>query len=114
MPPGGSPLLHTGGGEIHKRPISGQGRYINPCRLGGSPPLKSGGQNERWPTSGQGGYLTHASWGVATASQRGGGDSEVARKWARLLHKPCRLGGSPLPNSGGQIRSGPEVGKVAT
>ena len=114
----------------------------NPCRLGGSPPLQSGGQNQRWPTSGQGGYITPAAWGVPTASERGA-ESEVAHKWARWLHNPCRLGGSPPLQSGGQnqrwptsgqggyitpaalggphrfraggrIRGGPQVGKVAT
>ena len=57
---------------------------------GGSPPLQSGGQNHRWPTSGQGGYINPAAWGVPTASKRGA-ESEVAHKWARWLHNPCRL-----------------------
>ena len=30
--------------------------------------------------------------GVPTASERGA-ESEVAHKWARWLHNPCRLGG---------------------
>ena len=36
-----------------------------------------------------------AAWGVPTASERGGGGAEleVAHKWARWLHNPCRLGG---------------------
>ena len=41
--------------------------------------------NHKWPTSGQGGYITPAALGVPTGSQRGG-----------------------------KIRSGPQVGKVAT
>ena len=135
----GSPPLQSGG-QNQKWPTSGQGGYItpaawvvptasereaksevahkwarwlhNPCRLG-SPPLPSGGQNQKWPTSGQGGYITPTAWGVATASGRGA-ESEVAHKWARWLHNPCRLGGPHRFRAGGRIRSGPQVGKVAT
>ena len=109
--------------------------------LRGSPPRQSGGQNQKWPTSGQGGYITHAASGIPTASQRGaesevahkwarwlhspcrlggpnrfraGGESEVAHKWARWLHNPCRLGGPHCFIARGRIRIGPQVGKVAT
>ena len=85
----------------------------NPCRLGGSPPLQSGGQNQKWPTSGQGGYITPAASGVPTASERRA-ESEVAHKWARWLHNPCRLRDPRRVKAGGKIRSGPQVGKVAT
>ena len=51
--------------------------------------------------------------GVPTASERGA-ESEVAHKWARWPHNPCRLGGSHRFRAGGSIRSGPQVGKVAT
>ena len=62
---------------------------------------------------GQGGYITPATWGVPTASERGP-ESEVAHKWARWLHNPCRLEGPHRFKAGGRIRSGPQVGKVAT
>ena len=84
----------------------------------GSPPLQSEGQNQKWPTSGQG-YVTlpprvtPAAWGVPTALERGA-KSEVAHKWARWLYNPCRLGGPHRFRAGGKIRSGPQVGKVAT
>ena len=83
-----------------------------------------------------------AAWGVPTASERGaesevahkwarwlshpsrlggphrfgegGAESEVAHKWARWLHNTCRLGGPHRFGLGGTIRSGPQVGKVAT
>ena len=115
---GGSPPLQSGG-QNQRWPTSGQGGYIthtawgvpmgsergaesevahkwarwlhNCCRLGGSPRLHSGGQNHRWATSGQGGYITHTAWGDPTASQRGA-KSQVAHKWARWLHNPCRMG----------------------
>ena len=51
----------------------------------GSPRLQSGGRNQKWPIHGQGGYITAAASGIPTASGRGG-----------------------------KIRSGPQVGAVAT
>ena len=140
MPPGGSPPLQSGG-QNQKWPTSGLGGYItpaalgvptasergaeskvahkwarwlhNPCRLGGPHRFKAGGQNQKWPTSGQGGYITPAAWGVTTASEQGA-ESKVAHKWARWLHNPCRLGGLHRFKAGGRIKSGPQVGKVAT
>ena len=85
----------------------------HPCRIGGSPPLQSGGQNQKWPTSGQSGYLTPAVSGIPTASERGA-KSEVAHKWAKWLPHPCRIGDPHRFRAGGKIRSGPQVGKVAT
>ena len=76
----------------------------------GSPPLQRGGQNHRWPISGQGGYKTLAA---PTASKQGA-QSEVAHKWARWLHNPCRLLGPHRFRARGRIRGGPQVGKVAT
>ena len=137
----GGPHRFRAGGQNQRWPTSGQGGYItraawgvptatkrgaesmvahkwarwlyNPCHLGGSPGLQSGGHNHRWPTSGQGGYITPAAWGVPTASERGAG-SEVAHKWARWLHDPCRVGGPHRFKAGGRITGGPQVGKVAT
>ena len=85
----------------------------NHCRPGGPHCFRFGRQNQKWPTSGQGGYITPATRGVPTASERGA-ESEVAHKWARWLHNPCRLGGPHRFGAGGRIRSSPRVGKVAT
>ena len=63
----------------------------HPCRLGDPHRLRAGGKNQKWPTSGQGGYITLAALGIPTASGRAA-KSEVAHKWARWLHHPCRLG----------------------
>ena len=79
----------------------------------GSPPLQSGGQNPKWPTNGQGGYITPAASGIPAVSERGA-KSEVAHKWARWLHHPCRLGDPRRFRAGGKIRSGIEMGNVAT
>ena len=45
---------------------------------------------------------------------KAGVESEVAHKWARWLHNPCSLGGPHRFRAGVIIRSGPQVGKVAT
>ena len=57
----------------------------SPLPSRGSPPLQSGGKNQKWPTSGQSGYVTPAVSRIPTTAERGG-----------------------------EIRSGPLVGKVAT
>ena len=85
----------------------------SPLPYRGSPPLQSGGQNQKWPTSGQSGYLTPAVSGIPTASERGA-KSEVAHKWAKWLPHPCRIGDPHRFRAGGKMRSGPQVGKVAT
>ena len=51
----------------------------------GSALLQTGGQNQKWPINGQGSYITPAASGIPTASERRA-----------------------------KIRSGPQVGKVAT
>ena len=128
------------GGRIRGSPQVGK-VATSPLPPGGSPPLQSGGQNQKWPTSGQGGYITPAAWGVPTALEPGaesevadkwarwlhnpcrlgvptaskwGAESEVADKWARWLHHPCRLGGPHRFSVGGRIRGSPQVSKVAT
>ena len=79
----------------------------------GSPPLQSGGQNQKWRIHGQGGYVTPSASGIPTASKQGA-KSEVAHTWARWLRNPCRLGDPHRFKAGGEIRSGPYMGKVAT
>ena len=140
LPYRGSPPLQSGG-QNEKWPTSGQNGYLTPAvsriptasergdkiRSGpqvgnvatspppyrGSPPLQSGRQNEKWPTSGQNGYLTPAVSGIPTASERGA-KSEVAHKWAKWLPHPCRIGDPHRFRAGGKMRSGPQVGKMAT
>ena len=140
LPYRGSPRLQSGG-QNQKWPTSGQIGYLtpavsgspasskrgaksevahkwakwlpHPCRNRGAPPLQSGGQNQKWPTSGQIGYLTPAVSGSRTAAERGA-KSEVAHKWANWLTHPCRIGEPHRCRAGGKIRSGPQVGKLAT
>ena len=108
----GDPHRFRAGGKIRSGPQVGK---VATSRLPyrGSPPLQSGGQNQKWPTSGQSGYLTPAVSGIPTASERGA-KSEVAHKWAKWLHHPCRIGDPHRFRAGGKIRNGPQVGKVAT
>ena len=112
MPRGGSPPLQSGGAEsevAHK-----WARWLhNPCCLGGPHRFRAGGQNQKWPTNGQGGYITPAAYRVPTASEPGA-ESEVAHKWARCLHKPCRLRGPHRLKAGSRIVSARQVRKVAT
>ena len=108
----GDPHRFKAGGKIRSGPQVGK-VATSPLPPGGSPPLQGGGQNQKWPTSGQGGYITPAASGIPTASERGA-KSEVAHKWATWLRHPCPLGDPHRFKAGGKIRSGPQVGKVAT
>ena len=140
LPYWGSPPLQSGG-QNQKWPTSGRNGYPTPAVSGiptasergdkirsgpqvgklatsplpyrGSPPLQSGGQNQKWPTSGQIGYLTRPYCG-SPPLQSGGIKSEVAHKQANWLPHPCRIGDSRRFRAGGKIRSGPQVGEMAT
>ena len=59
------------------------------------------------------GKVATGDWGVPNALERGE-KSEVAHKWARWLHDPCRLEGPHHFRAGARIRGGPQVGKVTT
>ena len=108
----GDPHRFRAGGRIRSGPQVGKGA-TSPLPYRGSPPLHSGGQNQKWPTSGRSGYLTPAVSGIPTASERGA-ESEVAHKWAKWLPHPCRIGDPHRFRAGGKIRSGPQVGEMAT
>ena len=108
----GEPDRFRAGGKIRSGPQVGK-LATSPLPYRGAPPLQSGGQKHKWPTSGQIGYLTPAVWGSPTAAERGG-KSEVAHKWANWLPHPCRIGEPHRFRAGGKIRSGPQVGKLAT
>ena len=111
LPSSGSPLLQSGS-KIRSGPQVGK-VATSPLPYRRTPPLQSGRQTHKWPTSGQSGYLTPAVSGVPTASQRGA-KSEVAHKWANWLPHPCRIGDPHRFRSGGKIRSGLQLGKLAT
>ena len=108
----GEPHRCRAGGEIRSGPQKGK-VATSPLPYRVAPPLQSGGQNQKWPTSGQSGYRTPAVSGIPTASKRGA-KSEVAHKWANWLPHPCCIGEPHRGTAGGKIRSGPQVGKVAT
>ena len=108
----GDPNRFRAGGKIRRGPLVSK-MATSPLPSRGSPPLQSGGQNQTWPTCGQNGYVTPAVSGIPAASERGA-KSEVADLWAKWLPYPCRLGDPHRFRPGGKIRSGPQVGKVAT
>ena len=108
----GDPHRCRAGGKIRSGPQVGK-MATSPLPYRGAPPLQSGGQNQKWPTSGQSGYLIPAVLRSPTAVERGA-KSEVAHKWANWLPHPCRIGEPHRCRAGGKIRSGPQVGKLAT
>ena len=113
LPSRGSPPLQSGGGD-QKWPTCGQSGYVTPA-VSGIPTAaeRGGGGDEKWPTSGQSGYVTPAVSGIPTAAERGA-KSQVAHLWAKWLRHPCRLGDPHRCKAGGgEITSGPLVGKVA-
>ena len=79
-----------------------------------SPTLHGGGQNHEWPMSGPVGYIRRATWAVPNASDRGGGGSLEAYKWAGWLHNPCRIAHSQHCKGGAKITTGPQKGRLAT
>ena len=108
----GDPHRFRAGGKIRRGPQMGK-VATSPLPSRGSPTLQSGGQNQKWPPCEQNGYVTPAVTGIPTASERGA-TSEVAHLWAKWLRHPCRLGDPHRFIAGGKIRSGPQMGKVAT
>ena len=73
-----------------------------------------GGGGDPTPLRRRGGGGPHPTPFVNPNPAERGTESEVAHKWARWLHNPCRLGGPHRFRAGGRIRGGPQVGKVAT
>ena len=61
--------------------------------------------------NGQGGYVTLAASEIPTASEWGA-KSEVAHKWARWLHHPCRLGDLHSRRAGGRNQKWPIHGQA--
>ena len=108
----GDPHRCRAGKKIRSGPQVGK-VAMSPLPSRGSPSLRSGRQNQKWPTSGQSGYVTPAVSGIPIAAERGS-KSEVAHLWAKWLRHPCRLGDPHRFRAGGKIRSGPQLGKVAT
>ena len=140
LPPRGSPPLQSGG-QNQKWPIHGQGGYITPAALGIPTALERGVKSEvahtwaRWlhhpcclgdPHRFKvGGKIRSGPYmgKVATSPlptrgspplQSGGQNQKSAHQWARWLHHPCRLGDPHRFREGGNIRSGPYMGRVAT
>ena len=108
----GDPLRCRAGGKIRSGPLVGK-VATSPLPSRGSRLLQSRGQNQKWPTSGHSGYVTPTVSGIPSAAKRGA-KSKLAHKWAKWLRHHCHLGDPHRFKAGGKIRSGPQVGKVAT
>ena len=80
----------------------------HPCRIGDPHRFRAGGKITSGPQRAPRPYRG------SPPLQSGGAKSEVAHKWAKWLPHPCRIGDPHRFTAGGKIRSGPQVGKVAT
>ena len=112
LPYRGSPPLQCGGTKsevAHKWAMW----LPHPCRIGYPHRFRAGDKIRSGPQVGN----------VATSPlpyrgspplQCGGTKSEVAHKWAMWLPHPCRIGDPHRFRAGDKIRSGPQVGNVAT
>ena len=108
----GSPHRFRPGGRIRSGPQVGKvATKLLPPR--GAPTLMIGGQNQEVAHKWARWLHNPCRLGVPSASELEA-EPEVAHKWARWLHNPYRLGSPHRFRPGGRIRSGPQVGKVAT
>ena len=107
LPPRGSPPRKSGGAKsevAHK-----WARWLHhPCRLGDPHRVRAGGRIRSGPQVGKVATSPLPPRGSPPLKSRGA-KSEVAHKWARWLHHPCRLGDPHRLRAGGRIRSGPQV-----
>ena len=108
----GVPHRFRAGGKIRRGPLGGK-VATSTLLSRGYPLLQSGGQNPKGPTCEQSGNVSPAVSGIPTASGRGA-KSEVAYLRAKWLCHPCRLKDLGRFRAGGEIRSRPLLGKVAT
>ena len=109
LPNRGDPHRYTAGGKIRSGPQVGK-VATSPLPYRGSPPLQSGGQNQKWPTSGQSGYLTPAVSGIPTASAAGG-KIRSGPQVGKVATSPLPYRGSPPLQSGGQNQKWPTSGQ---
>ena len=82
----------------------------HPCRIGDAHRFTAGGQMRSGPQVGKVATSPLPYRGIPTASERGA-KLEVAHKWAKWLPHPCRIGGSPPLQSGGQSQKWPTSGQ---
>ena len=106
----GDPHRLRGEGKIRTGPSVGK-VATSPLLSRGSQPLQSGGQNQKWPPSGQSGYVTPAVSGMPTASE-GGGELRSAPQKGKVATSPLPSRGSPPLQSGGQNQKWPTSGQT--
>ena len=108
----GDPHRFRAGGKIRSGPLMGK-VATSPLPSRGSPLLHSGGQNQKWPTSGQSGYIIPCRLGDPRRF-RAGGKIRSGPQVGKVATSPLPFGDPHRFRAGGKIRSGPLVGKVAT
>ena len=98
------------GGRLRSGPLLGK-VATQPPPPRGSPLLQSGGQTQKWPTCGQGGYTTLSASGIPTASKSGG---RIRRGplVGKVATQPSPPSGSPPLQSGGQTQKWPTCCQV--
>ena len=101
----GDPHRFRAGGKIRSGPLVGK-MATSPLPSRGSPRLQSGGQNQKWPTSRQSGYVTPAVSGIPTAAEPGG-EIRSRPQVGKMAMSPLPSRGSPPLQSGGQNQKWP-------
>ena len=96
-------------GKIRSGPLVGK-VATSPLPSRGSPPLQSRGQNQKWPTCGQTAYVTPAVSGIPTASERGG-EIRTGPLVGKVSTYPLPSRGCPLLQSGGGNQKWPTCGQ---
>ena len=105
LPSRGSPPRQSGGGGGGDSEVAHLwAKWLrHPYRLGDPHHFRAGGGGggvQKWPSCGQCGYVTPTVSGIPTASERGGGDLEVAHLWAPLEVATVGRGSPPLQSRG--------------
>ena len=85
----------------------------DPCRLGDGQCFRAGHKVRSGPEVGQVATKPLPSAGVPYASEQGT-KIEGANRWAQWLHNPDRLWDPRCFTAGDKVRSGAQVGPVAT
>ena len=107
--PLGDPHRCRARGKIRSGPLVGK-MATSPLPSRGSPPLQSGGQNQKWPTSRQSGYVTPAVSGIPTSAEPGG-EIRSGPQVGKMATSPLPSRGSPPLQSGGQNQKWPTCGQ---
>ena len=112
LPYRGSPPLQSGG--IKSEVAHKWAKWLpHPCRIGDPHRFRAGGKIRNGPQVGEM-ATSPLPYRGSPPLKSGGIKSEVAHNWAKWLPHPCCIGDPHRCRAGGKIRSGPQVGEMAT